>query len=100
VSALGDGFQSTYIDDLDVQLEGVDDRADKTIATLTFRGVSKTSRFDQGEVSAKAGTWNAPRAKTSLGWSPVSAKTVNPRTLHKTPGLSGVFAFARAATRV
>ena len=45
---LGDGFQSTYIDNLDVQLEGVDDRADKTVATLTFHGVSKTSRFDQG----------------------------------------------------
>ena len=39
---LGDGFQSTYIENLNVQLDGVDDRADKTIATLTFSGVSKT----------------------------------------------------------
>ncbi|MDT4834366.1 hypothetical protein FQZ97_680010 [compost metagenome] len=46
---LGDGFQSTYIDNLDVQLDGVDDLSDKTVATLTFSGVSKTSRFDQGE---------------------------------------------------
>ncbi|NBA97061.1 Tim44 domain-containing protein [Pseudomonas sp. R5(2019)] len=58
---LGDGFQSTYIDDLNVQLEGVDDRADKTIATLTFTGVSKSSRFDQGEVFSES--WNMERAQ-------------------------------------
>ncbi len=58
---LGDGFQSTYIDNLQVQLEGVDDRADKTIATLTFSGVSKTSRFDQGEVFSES--WNMERAQ-------------------------------------
>ena len=58
---LGDGFQSTYIDNLNVQLEGVDDRADKTIATLTFTGVSKTSRFDQGEVFSES--WNMERAQ-------------------------------------
>ena len=58
---LGDGFQSTYIDDLRVQLEGVDDRADKTIATLTFSGVSKTSRFDQGEAFSES--WNMERAQ-------------------------------------
>jgi predicted lipid-binding transport protein (Tim44 family) len=46
---LGEGLQSTYIDDLEVQLDGVDDQHDKTIATLTFSGLSKTSRFDQGE---------------------------------------------------
>ncbi|WP_150630600.1 Tim44 domain-containing protein, partial [Pseudomonas fluorescens] len=56
---LGEGFQSTYIDDLNVQLDGVDDRADKTIATLTFSGVSKTSRFDQGEVFSES--WNMER---------------------------------------
>ncbi|MFP3518015.1 Tim44 domain-containing protein [Pseudomonas sp. SIMBA_077] len=56
---LGDGFQSTYIDDLQVQLEGVDDRADKTIATLTFSGVSKNSRFDQGEAFSES--WNMER---------------------------------------
>ena len=56
---LGEGFQSTYIDDLNVQLEGVDDRADRTIATLTFSGVSKTSRFDQGEVFSES--WNMER---------------------------------------
>ncbi|AZD25384.1 putative membrane protein [Pseudomonas chlororaphis subsp. aurantiaca] len=58
---LGDGFQSTYIDNLNVQLEGVDDRADKTIATLTFSGVSKSSRFDQGEVFSES--WNMERAQ-------------------------------------
>ncbi|MBS7413241.1 Tim44 domain-containing protein [Pseudomonas syringae] len=56
---LGDGFQSTYIENLQVQLDGVDDRADKTIATLTFSGVSKTSRFDQGEVFSES--WNMER---------------------------------------
>ncbi|MFS2156211.1 Tim44 domain-containing protein [Pseudomonas sp. Pseusp122] len=58
---LGDGFQSTYIDNLTVQLDGLDDRADKTIATLTFAGVSKTSRFDQGEVFSES--WNMERAQ-------------------------------------
>ena len=56
---LGEGFQSTYIDNLTVQLDGLDDRADKTIATLTFSGVSKTSRFDQGEVFSES--WNMER---------------------------------------
>jgi predicted lipid-binding transport protein (Tim44 family) len=58
---LGDGFQSTYIDDLDVQLDGVDDNAEKTIATLTFSGVSKTSRFDQGEPFSES--WRLERAQ-------------------------------------
>jgi len=58
-ASLGDNFQSTYIDNLNVQLDGVDDRADKTIATLTFSGVSKTSRFDQGEVFSES--WNMER---------------------------------------
>ena len=56
---LGDGFQSTYIDNLSVQLDGLDDRADKTIATLTFSGVSKNSRFDQGEAFSES--WNMER---------------------------------------
>ena len=56
---LGDAFQSTFIDNLQVQLDGVDDRADKTIATLTFNGVSKSSRFDQGEVFSES--WNMER---------------------------------------
>ncbi len=58
---LGDGFQSTYIDNLTVQLDGVDDRADKTIATLTFSGVSKDSRFDKGEAFSES--WNMERAQ-------------------------------------
>jgi len=58
---LGDGFQSTYIDNLDVQLDGLDDQADKTIATLTFSGVSKTSRFDQGEAFSES--WRLERAQ-------------------------------------
>ena len=48
-ASLGDGFQSTYIDDLQVQLDGVDQQSGKTIATVTFAGLSKNSRFDQGE---------------------------------------------------
>ncbi|MNM08325.1 Tim44-like domain protein [compost metagenome] len=58
---LGDGFQSTYIDNLEVQLDGIDDRADRTDATLTFRGVSKNSRFDQGEVFSES--WHMVRAQ-------------------------------------
>ncbi|WP_044873298.1 TIM44-like domain-containing protein [Pseudomonas sp. LFM046] len=48
-ASLGEGYQSTYIDNLHVQMDGIDELADKTVATLTFTGVSKTSRFDQGE---------------------------------------------------
>jgi len=57
---LGDGFQSTYIDNLEVQLDGIEDRADRTDATLTFRGMSKNSRFDQGEVFSES--WHMVRA--------------------------------------
>lgn len=57
---LGDGFQSTYIDDLDAQLDGIDELADKTVATLTFRGVAKTSRFDQGEAFSES--WRMERS--------------------------------------
>ena len=32
-----------------MQLDGVEELADYTIATLSFNGISKTSRFDQGE---------------------------------------------------
>ena len=58
---LGDGFNSTDIDNLTVQLDGLDDRADKTIATLTFSGISKTSRFDQGEAFSES--WNMERVQ-------------------------------------
>jgi predicted lipid-binding transport protein (Tim44 family) len=57
---LGDGLQSTYVDDLDVQLDGVDDLSDKTAATLTFIGIAKTSRFDQGEAFSES--WRLERA--------------------------------------
>jgi predicted lipid-binding transport protein (Tim44 family) len=57
--SLGDGFQATYIDNLNVVLDGVDDNPDKTVATLTFSGVSKTSRFDQGEVFSES--WRMER---------------------------------------
>ncbi|KHL70389.1 membrane protein [Pseudomonas flexibilis] len=57
--SLGDGFQSTYIDNLSVVLDGVDDNPDKTVATLTFSGVSKTSRFDQGEAFSES--WRMER---------------------------------------
>ena len=59
-ASLGEGFQSTYIDNLQVQLDGIDELADKTVATLTFSGVSKTSRFDQGEVFSES--WRMERA--------------------------------------
>ena len=58
-ASLGDGFQSTYIDNLEVQLDGLDDQADKTIATLTFSGLAKTSRFDQGEAFSES--WRLER---------------------------------------
>lgn len=58
---LGDGFQSTYVENLDVQLDGVDDNAEKTIATLTFTGIAKTSRFDQGEAFSES--WRMERAQ-------------------------------------
>ena len=57
--SLGDAYQSTYIDDLDVQLDGIDELADKTVATLTFRGLAKTSRFDQGEAFSES--WRMER---------------------------------------
>ena len=57
---LGDGFQSTYIDDLQVQLDGLDDNPTATVATLTFIGVAKTSRFDQGEAFSES--WRMERA--------------------------------------
>jgi predicted lipid-binding transport protein (Tim44 family) len=58
-AALGDAYQSTYIDNLSVQLDGLDDRADRTIATLTFTGVSKDSRFNKGEAFSES--WNMER---------------------------------------
>lgn len=58
-SSLGDGMQSTYIDDLSVQLDGVDEETDLTVATLTFHGVAKTSRFDQGEAFSES--WRMER---------------------------------------
>ncbi|WP_312480903.1 Tim44 domain-containing protein [Stutzerimonas nitrititolerans] len=58
---IGDAYQSTYIDDLQIQLDGVDDDAEKTTATLTFVGVSKSSRFDQGEPFSES--WRMERVQ-------------------------------------
>ncbi|MCK9534698.1 MAG: TIM44-like domain-containing protein [Pseudomonas sp.] len=58
-SSLGDEMQSTYIDDLSLQLDGVDEENGVTIATLTFHGVAKTSRFDQGEAFSES--WRMER---------------------------------------
>ncbi|MFZ6047865.1 Tim44 domain-containing protein [Pseudomonas sp. CR3202] len=58
-ASLGDAYQSTYIDNLQVQLDGIDELGDKTVATLTFNGVSKSSRFDQGEVFSES--WRMER---------------------------------------
>ncbi len=58
---IGEAYQSTYIDDLQIQLDGVDDNAEKTTATLTFSGVAKTSRFDQGEPFSES--WRMERVQ-------------------------------------
>lgn len=58
-SSLGDAMQSTYIDDLTVQLDGLDEQSDLTVATITFHGVAKTSRFDQGEAFSES--WRMER---------------------------------------
>lgn len=58
-ASLGDGYQSTYIENLDVQLDGVEDLSDYTVATLSFSGISKTSRFDQGETFSES--WRMER---------------------------------------
>ena len=58
-SSLGDAMQSTYIDDLTVQLDGIDEQSDLTVATITFHGVAKTSRFDQGEAFSES--WRMER---------------------------------------
>jgi hypothetical protein len=62
---LGDAFQSTYIDDLNVQLDGLlDDQADKTIATLTFTG-TETCALTKAK-PAKAGVWSGAQGETNL----------------------------------
>ena len=58
-SSLGDAMQSTYIDDLSVQLDGIDEQSAQTVATITFHGVAKTSRFDQGEAFSES--WRMER---------------------------------------
>lgn len=59
-ASLGDGFQSTYIEQLEVQLDGIEELEDYTVATLSFTGVAKTSRFDQGESFHES--WRMERA--------------------------------------
>ena len=58
-NSLGDGMQSTYIDDLSVELDSVEEENGVTIATLTFLGVAKTSRFDKGESFSES--WSMER---------------------------------------
>lgn len=60
-ASLGESFQSTYIDDLKVQLDGLDDLADKTVATLTFTGLEKSSRTDPGEAFSES--WRMERVQ-------------------------------------
>lgn len=62
-AALGDGFQSTYVENLEVYLDGIEQQGGKTIATLSFEGISKTSRFDQGEAFSES--WRMERADGS-----------------------------------
>ncbi|NLC99641.1 MAG: TIM44-like domain-containing protein [Gammaproteobacteria bacterium] len=59
-ASLGDGMQSTYIDDLSVELDSVEEESAITVATITFHGVAKTSRFDQGESFSES--WRMERA--------------------------------------
>lgn len=59
-ASLGDGFQSTYIEQLEVQLDGIEELEDYTVATLSFTGVAKTSRFEQGESFHES--WRMERA--------------------------------------
>lgn len=56
---LGDSYQSTYIENLEVQLDGVEELSEYTVATLSFSGISKTSRFDQGEAFSES--WRMER---------------------------------------
>lgn len=56
---LGSAHQTTQIENLNIQLDGVDDLADKTVATLTFSGLSKESMFDQGELFSES--WRMER---------------------------------------
>ncbi|MCJ8168177.1 Tim44 domain-containing protein [Atopomonas sediminilitoris] len=63
---LGEGYQATYIDNLQAQLDDVQQQGDTTVASLTFIGVSKTSRFDQGEAFSE--TWRMEREGDSAPW--------------------------------
>lgn len=56
---LGSAHQTTQIENLQIQLDGVDDLADKTVATLTFSGLSKESMFDKGEFFSES--WRMER---------------------------------------
>lgn len=58
-AALGAGFQSTLIENLQVYLDGVSQQHGKTIATLTFEGVTKSSRFEHGEAFSES--WRMER---------------------------------------
>ena len=58
-ASLGDAYQSTYIDNLTVEFNGLDEQSDKAVATLTFNGVAKSSRFDQGEAFSES--WRLER---------------------------------------
>jgi hypothetical protein len=73
---IGDAFQSTYVDDLQIQLDGVDDlsRQDRRHPDLHRRVEELTLRPGRSR-SAKAGAWSVPSARTSLGWWPVFART-------------------------
>ena len=71
---IGDAYQSTYIDDLQIQLDGVDDNAeDHRNADLQRRGQDLALR--PGRTLQRAGAWSVCRARTSHGWWPVSVRT-------------------------
>lgn len=57
---LGDAPQSTYIDALQVQLDGLEEHPHQTVATLTFSGLVKESRFATGTPFSES--WRLERA--------------------------------------
>lgn len=65
-ASLGEGYQATYIDNLQAHLDDVQQQGDTTVASLTFIGVSKTSRFDQGEPFSE--TWRMEREGDNAPW--------------------------------
>lgn len=59
--AQGDQPQTTQVKDLQVQLDGLDDLTDRTVATLTFSGITRSSPSEPGERFSES--WRMERAQ-------------------------------------